>query len=929
MNNKSKKKKIGATFSRAIRRWLVTNHVSQTPQSNLLQALQGVDPNTERLDLKNMGLQLLPPELFELESLTWLQFSQNHIETIPPAIMNFKELKMMRLFSNNLRAFPPEIGELMQLNTLDVGKNLLTSLCPEIGKCSSLTELNLQWNQITELPDTIGNLQQLRILNLYINQLQSLPDSLSQLHLLEVLDLAHNQIKSVSYVICSLPSLTSLNMVGNGFTHLPDDFGNLQKLRRLDLRCNYLEYLPEGICTLPLRQLFVRNNYLSELPGNFGNLRELIDCRLEMNRLTHLPESIGECQNLKILMVDENQLTSVHPALGKVFGLNELALSSNLLSSLPDELGQLKSLETLVLAKNLFEELPVCLGQLSSLTDLELGENRLNQLPSSILETLPKLGKLNVNKNLLHSIPPEISRLRSLVFLELAYNQIQVLPEEIQQLQALTFLNVAHNHLKDLPKCISSMTELQKLYISYNPLSEFEFPAEFSNLQKLEEFVAVGIGLQLIPACLYRIPIKYLDLSGNRIRELGTEFPQWDRSLTSLIISGNEISVLPCQLGKLIHLTDFDCSLNAIGSIPEEFSNMVSLVDVDFSGNQISSMPMDLRDLANLLQMKLAHNQLAQFPKLAEGTSAWLSIEGNPGTNKRIRKRDLGKYNEYEACFPFLAKPGRSRYVDTPVASDQVSKFKFGWTELRGRRPDQQDTIAIVHNFLGFNDYHFCGLYDGHGGTISAEIVAMCMHQIIAERYLARLSQKLEIHMEDLFTDSFRFVQMELTKHAVNDGTAANIVFLTPQCIHVANAGDSRTILIREENEQLIPIPLSKDHKPENSDERARIEAQGGFVTESKRVNGVLALSRALGDCDLQPPITCDPVLTTTQITPQDRWIVMGCDGLWDIVSNEQVADLLKNAQTAKDAAICLRDCAFTLGSTDNISVIVIAVEHT
>ena len=61
-----------------------------------------------------------------------------------------------------------------------------------------------------------------------------------------------------------------------------------------------------------------------------------------------------------------------------------------------------------------------------------------------------------------------------------------------------------------------------------------------------------------------------------------------------------------------------------------------------------------------------------------------------------------------------------------------------------------------------------------------------------------------------------------------------------------ANAGDSRVVLGRSSGDEMC-YPLSEDHKPENTIEKNRIEAAGGFVEEN-RVNGSLALSRALGD---------------------------------------------------------------------------------
>ena len=71
---------------------------------------------------------------------------------------------------------------------------------------------------------------------------------------------------------------------------------------------------------------------------------------------------------------------------------------------------------------------------------------------------------------------------------------------------------------------------------------------------------------------------------------------------------------------------------------------------------------------------------------------------------------------------------------------------------------------------------------------------------------------------------------------------------MTPEHIYCANSGDSRSVLARvSESGALEAVALSEDHKPENTAEKTRIETAGGFVKDN-RVNGNLALSRALGD---------------------------------------------------------------------------------
>jgi serine/threonine protein phosphatase PrpC len=99
-----------------------------------------------------------------------------------------------------------------------------------------------------------------------------------------------------------------------------------------------------------------------------------------------------------------------------------------------------------------------------------------------------------------------------------------------------------------------------------------------------------------------------------------------------------------------------------------------------------------------------------------------------------------------------------------------------------------------------------------------------------------------------------------------------------------------------------VAVPLSEDHKPQSETERSRIEAAGGFVSLQGRVNGNLNLSRSLGDLKYKQVkrvsregqmITAEPDVTVTDLVPQDRFFVLACDGVWDIMSCQQICDFV------------------------------------
>ncbi|KAD6454848.1 hypothetical protein E3N88_09554 [Mikania micrantha] len=134
-------------------------------------------------------------------------------------------------------------------------------------------------------------------------------------------------------------------------------------------------------------------------------------------------------------------------------------------------------------------------------------------------------------------------------------------------------------------------------------------------------------------------------------------------------------------------------------------------------------------------------------------------------------------------------------------------------------------------------------------------------------------------------------------------------------------------------------IPLTVDQKPDREDELLRIEEQDGKVINwnGARVFGVLAMSRAIGDRYLRPWIIPVPEISFTTRTDEDECSIIASDGLWDVMSNNEVGELARRilrrrrryaaagevtaAQTVADS---LTEIAVGRNSSDNISVIVV-----
>mmetsp|Transcript_57041 Transcript_57041/g.118086 ORF Transcript_57041/g.118086 Transcript_57041/m.118086 type:complete len:415 (-) Transcript_57041:99-1343(-) len=140
---------------------------------------------------------------------------------------------------------------------------------------------------------------------------------------------------------------------------------------------------------------------------------------------------------------------------------------------------------------------------------------------------------------------------------------------------------------------------------------------------------------------------------------------------------------------------------------------------------------------------------------------------------------------------------------------------------------------------------------------------------------------------------------------ADNVGCTAVCVLLSDSEIVCANAGDSRAVLCRASK----PVELSQDHKPNEAGERERIEAAGGRIEEIPvgarvhyRVNGNLNLSRSIGDFEYkkQPSlgherqmICSTPDIVKMPLSKEDDFVILACDGVWDVKSNADVCDFI------------------------------------
>uniref|UniRef100_A0A8C3SXC4 protein-serine/threonine phosphatase n=1 Tax=Chelydra serpentina TaxID=8475 RepID=A0A8C3SXC4_CHESE len=139
-----------------------------------------------------------------------------------------------------------------------------------------------------------------------------------------------------------------------------------------------------------------------------------------------------------------------------------------------------------------------------------------------------------------------------------------------------------------------------------------------------------------------------------------------------------------------------------------------------------------------------------------------------------------------------------------------------------------------------------------------------------------------------------------------DSGTTAVVALIRGKQLIVANAGDSRCVV----SERGKAVDMSYDHKPEDELELARIKNAGGKVTMDGRVNGGLNLSRAIGDHFYKrnknlPPeeqmISALPDIKVLAINEEHDFMVIACDGIWNVMSSQEVVDFIQAKISQKD----------------------------
>ena len=331
----------------------------------------------------------------------------------------------------------------------------------------------------------------------------------------------------------------------------------------------------------------------------------------------------------------------------------------------------------------------------------------------------------------------------------------------------------------------------------------------------------------------------------------------------------------------------------------------------------------------------------------------------------------------------------------------KLHKLRYAVSEMQGWRSHMEDDHVLNaklasnrHEETLLKDHHLFAVFDGHGGDFASKfcgkrLVPALTSQPDWQTYLALSSDRKResvrgltllksaltatfLQLDSMLMEaqtkirqnqlskfecdmcSLHLGRQDMDERAMNfdrqlistlpagvllerSGSTGVVVLITPSHIICANAGDSRAILSKTTEANVLP--LSFDHKPSKDVEVSRVERDGGFV-RAGRVDGDLAVARSFGDFGFKPNpanapkdhrVTVHPDIVVYAREPSnDEFLVLACDGIWDRLSNKECAELVRSLVYREGESdvglICeeIIDTALELDSRDNMTCCVV-----
>lgn len=888
----------------------------------------------QQLDLSYNCIATLPQYIANIQSLSKIILAGNNLQTIPnfqeglqlvdlsqnkfevvqklPSSVyivayNFNQISHIDFFLPNLRGLFCSMNRIssfqpgMMLNSLvvmDLSMNLLTSeSLPNLQYMTpSLTNLDLSYNSLTSFPSLPRTLTEL---NLSHNHIKEVP-KITELTVLEILKLQFNEIETIGELPTSLSQLYINDNKVKAIQESP-----LARLQILQMHNNKLEELPK-LSAIHIKELFLMSNSLKTFfVENINNQSitsfystfdpsMLTKINLSDNQLDHIPPDLFNIPNLIYLNVSKNNLTKL-PVIIQYSKLLLLNISENPFKRLKFNLPE--SIKTFYCSSCELTELPESMINCTNLSILICSENQLKAIPQ-----MPSIGCLNASNNQIQQFPTFSLDMQQL---DLSMNELASIPDSIDSLTNLVEIDLSHNKIVKLPP-ITNLSHLSVLKISHN--------YDLEGMLDCSHFLL----LETVDVSFTKIELSETSIDNIREVIVSKDSPAYINAENILLVS-RTIE----EASKIFDSTDMEQIERIHNAQTNNTNNQTNEKnDSNTQHNEETNNTTDQKSDNNTQHNKETNDTTNESKDETNNTSdqnneskddanSSTNSAENENTNETNSSVSLGdEIEDHELSDSSTMEIHKSSKIKIMIEPEFV-----GYAELCGMRDSMEDAI-LARPFI-FGDCDVYSVLDGHGGSDTSNYGVYKIANLFTS-YPTTPDQITESYIKKIVFDLIE----DLRAKKFTDGATMALAALTSTHIVIAHLGDARVLVIR--NDGSIRI-ATVDHKPFNRSEIERALSIGGKV-QNERMDGILAISRSIGDFSIYG-VSYEPDVVVSNIEPDDKWLVLCCDGVFDVISNEDVGLIAKSAQSAADLAYKLRNTALVRLSADNISAMAIDIQ--
>ena len=367
----------------------------------------------------------------------------------------------------------------------------------------------------------------------------------------------------------------------------------------------------------------------------------------------------------------------------------------------------------------------------------------------------------------------------------------------------------------------------------------------------------------------------------------------------------------------------------------KEQNQKLNLID-DKTNIHCETLSMNISNKNNLVKNEIYRNKVINANE-ENDDNTYKNLEKMKIQNNSDNKGLISNNNSFKKEYPNMAKFLYGKKQNNEIIDEeQIKSSKNRETKMikkiesickkgysgPGVKKTNQDNFFIYNNFNNNSNYIYAGVCDGHGlfgqdiSTYLVNNLPQNMNHNAINKGIKNLTNENITILSNLFQETFVQTNTSLNEDeridsSYSGSTCVSLLF-TPTRICCINVGDSRGVLGKFNGIEWSSKTLSRDHKPSEPDEMNRILKNGGRVESfrdnngnfvgpervwSKEMDGPgLAMSRSFGDeIAHRIGVVVDPEIMEYYFLKEDKFIILGSDGIWEFISNDEVVEIVKD----------------------------------